>query len=68
MDKVRLNAYVVPEIKKYIDEQCDYFGISQGAFVSIVMRQYKQQNEALDTMKRMTSDDVLKKIIDNDKF
>jgi len=66
MDKVRLNAYVTKDIKKYIDEQCDYFGISLGSFISIVVRQYKQQNDALDTMKRITSDDVLKKIIDKD--
>ena len=62
MDKVRLNAYVTKDIKEYIDEQCDYYGISQGAFISVVMRQYKQQNEALDTMKRMTSDEIISKL------
>ena len=62
MDKVRLNAYVTKDIKEYIDEQCDYYGISQGAFISVVMRQYKQQNEALDTMKRITSDEILKRL------
>ena len=62
MDKVRLNAYVTKDIKEYIDEQCDYYGISQGAFISVVMRQYKQQNEALDTMKRIASDEILSKL------
>lgn len=63
MDKVRLNAYVTKDIKEYIDAQCDYYGISQGSFISVVMRQYKQQNEALDTMKRITSDEILNKKI-----
>ena len=62
MDKVRLNAYVTKDIKEYIDQQCNYFGISQGAFISVVMRQYKQQNEALDAIKRMTSDEIISKL------
>ena len=66
MDKMRLNAYITEDIKKYIDEQCKYYGISQGAFISIVMRQYKQQVDALDAMKRMTSDDVLDKLMNKD--
>ena len=62
MDKKRLNAYITDDIKRYIDKQCDYYGISQGAFISIVMQQYRQQNEALNTMKKITSDDILNKI------
>lgn len=49
-NKIRLNAYVVSDIKKYIDEQCELFGISQGAFISIVVNEYKKQKEAIDSM------------------
>ena len=54
-NRVRLNAYVVSDVKNYIDKQCELYGISQGALISIVMMQHKKQNEALETMRVMSN-------------
>lgn len=58
-EKVRINAYVVPHVKEYIDSQCEMYGISQGAFISLVVTEYMKQNDALETMKTITNSDIL---------
>lgn len=43
--KVRVNCYIKSEIKDYMDSQCEFYGMSQGAFLSLVLMQHKQSSE-----------------------
>ena len=61
-NKVRLNAYITKDVKNYIDSQCSVYGVSQGSFISFVVMQYKKQEEALSSMKKITNSDLLKLI------
>ena len=49
----RLNVYVVPSIKEYVVKECEELGMSQSAFVTMVINQYRQQKDSLNTMNNM---------------
>lgn len=49
----RLNVYVVPSIKEYVVEECEELGMSQSSFVTMVINQYRQQKDSLNTMNNM---------------
>ena len=49
----RLNVYVVPGIKEYVVKECEELGMSQSAFVTMVINQYRQQKDSLNTMNNM---------------
>lgn len=49
----RLNVYVVPSIKEYVVKECEDLGMSQSAFVTMVINQYRQQKDSLNAMNNM---------------
>lgn len=49
-NKIKLNAYVSSDIKDYIDEQCDFYGMSLGAYVSMLVVNYRQQTQAMNQL------------------
>jgi hypothetical protein len=52
-NKVKLNLTVAPVIKEYLEEQSEVFGMSISAYLTMIVNQYKQQNEALIEMSKL---------------
>lgn len=58
-NRCRLNIYLVPELKDYVIRTAEEYGLSQSAFVTMVLSQYKQQMislEAMTNLKHIVSD------------
>lgn len=47
MIKEKLNLTMAVEIKKYLSDEADSLGMSQSAFLTMLVNQYKQQTQAL---------------------
>lgn len=45
--RARMNIYLVQELKDYIDEEARRFGLSTSAFMTMVIQNYKTQNNAV---------------------
>lgn len=45
--RVRLNVYLVPELKKYVDEQARNYGLSTSAYMTMIIQNQRFQNDAL---------------------
>lgn len=54
-NKKRVNYYLVEDVWKFIEEQANEMGISQSAFITMVMLQYRQQSQAVSGIKNMSS-------------
>lgn len=52
-NRVRLNCMLMPEIKKYLDEQAEAYGMSVGAYLTMVIQQYRQQTSVIELMPGM---------------
>lgn len=51
--RVRLDFMVMPEVKRYVDEQAREYGMSVGAYVTMIIQQNRQQTNVLETMAQM---------------
>lgn len=49
-NRQKLNAYVVPEIKDYIVKGSEEMGMSQGAFLTMIIQTYRNQKDTLSIM------------------
>lgn len=47
LEKIRLNVTLTIEMKKYIEEMSSKLGISQNAFISLMLSEYKKNNPSL---------------------
>lgn len=54
MAKVKINFALEESVKAWVEEQASLLGISQAGFLSMVVTQYKMQQEAMNTMKDMS--------------
>lgn len=45
MKRERLNLYIVPELKDYVVSESERLGLSQGAFITMVLQIYRQGND-----------------------
>lgn len=52
-NRVRLNCMLMPEIKKYLDEQAQAYGMSVGAYLTMVIQQYRQQTSVIENIPAM---------------
>lgn len=52
--KVRFNLMMGADLKKWIDIQAEIMGVSQAGFVSVCVSTYKQQTEAMESMRNVT--------------
>ncbi len=53
-NKARISGYVKQEIKEYIESQCDFYGMSMGAYISMVVMQSKQQGEISNSLMELS--------------
>ena len=52
-NKVKLNLSVAPEIRDYLSNEADNFGMSISAYITMLTNQSKQQAQALNAMGNM---------------
>lgn len=52
--KERIQLYLSKNIKDYIDSQADEFGMSISAYVTMCINTYKQQNDAMFHMSKIS--------------
>lgn len=52
--KERIQLYLSKNIKDYIDSQADEFGMSISAYVTMCINTYKQQNDAMVHMSKIS--------------
>lgn len=52
--KERIQLYLSKNIKDYIDSQADEFGMSISAYVTMCINTYKQQNDAMVQMSKIS--------------
>lgn len=43
MKKERLNLYIVPELKEWVLNESERLGLSQGAFITMVLQLYRKE-------------------------
>ena len=48
--RARMNIYLVQELKEYVDEQARNFGLSTSAYMTMLIQNYRMQNDALANM------------------
>lgn len=48
--RARMNIYLVQELKDYVDTQARNFGLSTSAYMTMIIQNYRIQNEALASM------------------
>lgn len=53
LKREKLSAYVVPELKEYIVSESEKMGMSQGAFLTMVIQTYRQQTQTMSTMEQL---------------
>lgn len=49
----RLNVYVAPNIKEYVVKECEKLGMSQSAFITMIINFYKN-----DLLKNLSNQDI----------
>lgn len=52
MNKEKLNLTIAPEVKKYLQEESEVFGMSISAFITMVVQQYRTQATAITEMSK----------------
>ena len=58
--RARMNIYLVQELKDYVDIQARNYGLSTSAYMTMIIQNYRMQNDALASMSNM--DDMIKKL------
>lgn len=58
--RARMNIYLVQELKDYVDTQARNYGLSTSAYMTMIIQNYRMQNDALASMSNM--DDMIKKL------
>ncbi|EOU2088312.1 hypothetical protein C0L75_16270 [Clostridium perfringens] len=53
LKREKLSAYVVPELKEYIVSESEKMGMSQGAFLTMVIQSYRQQSKSISTLEQL---------------
>ena len=54
LERGRINVYLTQELKDYVDNSAKQFGVSTSAFMTMIIQNYKQQNEAMKAMGDMS--------------
>lgn len=62
-NRVRLNCMLMPEVKNYLDEQARAFGMSVGAYLTMVIQQYRQQTSVIDNIPKMLEAMAAQKLV-----
>lgn len=52
-NRVRLNCMLMPDVKNYLDEQARAYGMSVGAYLTMVIQQYRQQTSVIENIPAM---------------
>ena len=52
-NKIRMGCSVSPEIRQYIEEQCEFYGMSIGSYVSMLVVQAREQKESIKAMQNV---------------
>lgn len=60
MKRGRVNIYLAQHLKDYVDSKAKEFGLSTSAFMTMIIQQYKVQDEAVTAMGDMRQ--VLQKL------
>lgn len=55
-NRQKLNVYVVPEIKEYIVKGSEEMGMSQGAFLTMIIQTYRSQTDTLSVMNNILNE------------
>lgn len=50
MKRGRINIYLAQHLKDYVDYKAKDFGLSTSAFMTMIIQQYKMQDEAMRAM------------------
>ena len=58
--RARMNIYLVQELKDYVDTQARNFGLSTSAYMTMLIQNYRMQNDALASMNNV--DEMIKKL------
>lgn len=53
MKRGRINIYLAQHLKDYVDAKAKDFGLSTSAFMTMIIQQYKIQDEAMSAMTDM---------------
>lgn len=48
--RARMNIYLVQELKDYVDSEAKNFGMSTSAYMTMIIQNYRMQNNALNSM------------------
>ena len=59
-NRIRKNVYLNPDIADYLEKQATAFGMSQSAYVNMILYQCKQQAQALSDISKI--DSLMKKL------
>lgn len=49
-NRQKLNVYLVPEVKDYVVKSSKEMGMSQGAFLTMIIQTYRNQKDSLSIM------------------
>lgn len=55
MPSTKNSIYLTDEVQQYLDEQCKIYGMGKSAFVSMVLTEHRQQQDALHMFNNMDS-------------
>lgn len=58
--RARMNIYLVQELKDYVDTQARNFGLSTSAYMTMIIQNYRMQNDALSNMNNVQ--DLIEKL------
>lgn len=58
--RARMNIYLVQELKDYVDTQARNFGLSTSAYMTMIIQNYRVQNDALASVKNV--EDIMNKL------
>lgn len=53
LKREKISVYVVPELKEYIVSESEKMGMSQGAFLTMVIQSYRQQTQTMSTLEQL---------------
>lgn len=53
LNREKISCYVVPEIKEYLVSESERMGMSQGAFLTMVIQAYKQQTQTISGLEHL---------------
>lgn len=66
--KMQVNLNLVPSIKEYIEKESIAFGMSNSAFVTLIINQYRQQTQVMSEMANMKAYlEQMKELIDKNQ-